>query len=367
MLGTAKDQTEIANEKEIIEISATQSMGKSKHGKIQETDLKKYLNQNAGDDKTVVKQSNTNFVVTFIDSNRKYLIDSNGKVSIISREGLKVGDYVNYAPDVTNTTYSVLKRYTEYSDQTILQENLDWQILRIYDDGSIDLIGSPTTSKLGIRGDRYSNAVYLINDICKKLYSNNSKNIEARNIKIEDIEYWLSDTGKEIKNSSYGETITYTGTFYYPDIYQYEIGSNVNSEILEENKIGRSESYVGYNGFTTNNYNNITANEMTINRTFYNLNIDNTNFKDEVYNVLYTLNEYWVASRGINTYNNPHIYFNIYKAGTQIRTAIYFMGGSGIGADGASISLRPIVNLGADINIERCNGSNNAENPHIIK
>ena len=259
-LGTAKEQTEITNEKEIIETSTIQSMGKSKYGDIQETDLKKYLNQNAGDGKTVVKQSNTNFVVTFNDSKRKYLVDSNGNVSIISREGFKVGDYVNYAPDVNNTTYSVLKTYTKYSNQNISQENLDWQILRIYDDGSIDLIGSPTTSKLGIRSDRYSNAVYLINDICKKLYSNNSKNIEARSIKIEDIEYWLSDIGKE-KNSSYGKTIAYTGTFYYPDIYQYEIGLNVNSEILDESKIGVSESYVGYN-------------------------------------VLYNFKEYWVASRG---------------------------------------------------------------------
>ena len=342
-------------------------MGKSKYGDIQETDLKKYLNQNAGDGKTVVKQSNTNFVVTFNDSKRKYLVDSNGNVSIISREGFKVGDYVNYAPDVNNTTYSVLKTYTKYSNQNISQENLDWQILRIYDDGSIDLIGSPTTSKLGIRSDRYSNAVYLINDICKKLYSNNSKNIEARSIKIEDIEYWLSDTGKEIKNSSYGKTIAYTGPFYYPDIYQYEIGSNVNSEILDKNKIGVSESYVGYNGFTTNNYNNITANEMIINQTFYSLNIDNTNFKDDGYNVLYNLKEYWVASRGVNIFNNPRIRFIIYKAGTQVLEGVGFIGGNGIGTNGESLSLRPIVNLGADINVERCSGTNNVENPHIIK
>ena len=40
------------------------------------------------------------------------------------------------------------------------------------------------------------------------------------------------------------------------------------------------------------------------------------------------------------------------------------MGGNGIGTNGESLSLRPIVNLGADINVERCSGVNNVENPH---
>ena len=79
---------------------------------------------------------------------------------------------------------------------------MTWQILRIYADGSIDLIGSETNQSVYFKGaNGYNNGVTVMNDICKTLYSRG--NIEARSIKYEDIEYWLTDAGKTIRDENF--------------------------------------------------------------------------------------------------------------------------------------------------------------------
>lgn len=129
---------------------------------------------------------------------------------IVDRTGISIGDYVNYVPDVpSSTTYpvSTLATYSGSDKNTsdINQENIKWRVLRIYEDGSIDLIGDITYKEIyfyGIKG--YTNGVYLINDICKTLYSNTEHHIYARSVNLEDYEYWLeqSSNGINARNSS---------------------------------------------------------------------------------------------------------------------------------------------------------------------
>ena len=60
---------------------------------------------------------------------------------------LSIGDYVEYTPDTTSN-YSILSTYSGYSsEQSITQEKLNWQILSINNDGTVELISENRTTK----------------------------------------------------------------------------------------------------------------------------------------------------------------------------------------------------------------------------
>ena len=113
-------------------------------------------------------------------------INEDGKVieqaqKIVERTGLNVGDYINYTPDENTTGYSKDKLTSTYTGSSnnssdLTQDTLDWQILRIYKDGRMDLIGSPTSQDVYFQGATgYNSGVTVMNDICKELYSKNTK------------------------------------------------------------------------------------------------------------------------------------------------------------------------------------------------
>ena len=81
MHGNAKEQAEIDSEKEIIEISTVQAMGKNKYGNVTQNELEEKLNSNAGNDKTEVIDNGDTLVVKFVDSGRYYEVDNDGNVS----------------------------------------------------------------------------------------------------------------------------------------------------------------------------------------------------------------------------------------------------------------------------------------------
>ena len=78
----SKEQTDIADEKERVELAATAAKGKTNWGEITEDNLAKELTTNIGErdvEYTLTKEDG-NFVVTYTDSKRSYLVDPNGKV-----------------------------------------------------------------------------------------------------------------------------------------------------------------------------------------------------------------------------------------------------------------------------------------------
>lgn len=87
--GNAKDQTDIAEEKEIIDIAVVHAMGKSKYGDITKENLDNELNKYSEIEST--EQTDKGIVVTF-KSNRQYLVDPNGDVS--SYSDIKIGNLV---------------------------------------------------------------------------------------------------------------------------------------------------------------------------------------------------------------------------------------------------------------------------------
>ena len=53
--GEAKEDTEIANEKEVIENATVNAMGKNKYGNLKEDEFQEALDKQTGEGKTIVK------------------------------------------------------------------------------------------------------------------------------------------------------------------------------------------------------------------------------------------------------------------------------------------------------------------------
>ena len=81
MHGEAKESAEIDSEKEIVDISVVQTMGKDKFGNITQSGLQNALDINAGGEKAKASPNGENFVVQFIESNRFYEVDANGEIT----------------------------------------------------------------------------------------------------------------------------------------------------------------------------------------------------------------------------------------------------------------------------------------------
>ena len=275
-----------------------------------------------------------------------------------SRSGIKVGDYVNYTPNVASTSYSLLGTQSEYSDQTISQESLKWRVLRKNADGSIDLIADPTSKPVYFQGALgYNNGVYLLNDICEKLYSNTSKNVTARSVNLDDMEKWLTDAGKNARANysnavKYGETKTYTGgKAYIPDIYG-----------KTENENDKYYSTPTTNTYTPESGKATASDTLDAKQTYYYISINSTNYGDGA-KVLNNSNYYWVAARYVNC-NSDNAYFGL-------RFAFRYMDGDNMFYSNNRTTnsyhrLRPVVSLRSDVQITPSTGTNGTDNPHTI-
>ena len=88
MVLDAREKTEIANEKEQLEISAAQAMGKNKYGEVKKRGLQKALDRNVGENETIVSDEEgiTDLYVQFIESKRIYIVTCDGKITYIGDE-----------------------------------------------------------------------------------------------------------------------------------------------------------------------------------------------------------------------------------------------------------------------------------------
>lgn len=88
----AKVDTEISEEKEIVDLATMHAIGENRQGIIEEENLKRHLNQIAGEYKTTVIKNGINFNITFIESNRTYIVDGNGNIILNENEVPQVAD-----------------------------------------------------------------------------------------------------------------------------------------------------------------------------------------------------------------------------------------------------------------------------------
>lgn len=325
--------------------------------------------------------------IKIIDNYGNEYLKTTQAISIIA---MNVGDYIDYSPDVAETVTYSNDNMTKYSGYTGTDYNVDlkrdttmkWQVLRINEDGSMDIIGAPTTSKVEFYGAKgYNNGVYLMNDICKTLYSNSAHNITARSVNQDDMEKWLTDDvkdasgnvttkgGKTAKSESiksyissltgetdYIESVDQTNNTvkykkarsYYPILAGHENGIRIDTDV-KTNGIGLSEENVKVNNTplipTEQTYTQAT-NNLTVKQTYYNININSTNYGAGA-KALSNGTYYWVASRYVRCYSN-RANFGLRGVSTGADGIMFRSSSSN---NGYYVSLRPVVTLKSDVQI----------------
>ena len=390
----AQEKTDIADEKERVKLAAVAAAGKDGWGEITEDNLAEELTKNIGkrnEDYTLTKEGE-NFLVTYIDSNRSYLVDENGNVTytgesenpgegdgdgetIPDRSELKVGDYIDYVPDKNTTGYSTNKLTSTITGSTsntstITQdkqyardgEGMTWQILRIYEDGGLDLIGSPTSQSVYFSGaNGYNNGVTVMNDICKTLYSRGD--IEARSVNYEDLDHWLTDAGKATRDRysssggvTYGDTHKYTSSTYryYPNLYAQEIGAGIDTENVKTT------------GLEINDEGNATGStkansSLKVTQTYWTGVMTSPNYGNG-YNALKTSGSYWVASRYVNCESDMAV-FGLWTVDNFLVGGIFMSYNHPMNINDY---IRPVVSLSPSVQIENCTGTNGVDNMHKI-
>ena len=287
------------------------------------------------------------------------------------KEGIiKIGDYVKYTPDKTNTD-AILQELSTYSGSsdnttsTLTQENLNWRILDVKD-GQVRLISEvPTTSKITLKGyNGYNNAVKLLDDTCNSLYNNSRLASKTQNLKIEDIQDKMVETDYSKFDSNYGKTFTPTNK-YYANILTKEKEQKVNGTAGTE--LGLSEQTELINQTTKTQ-----ATSLEVKYTYWNKAMTANDFKDSKYYELFINNGsnypvYWMSSRFINSDS----YFATFCARIVNSNGV---GGQGLSDSGSgegkpSSHFRPIITLNNNVQIDTANSGNGstAEQAYIIK
>ena len=348
----AKQATELKSVEEKVKLAIMAARSQSETGELDADKLIAEITNNYGG---TASKTNNGFPVDATVDGKIFYIDKDGNEGIKKeRPGLKVGDYINYNPDtVDGKTYSLLGAQSGYdSDQTINKENLNWRILKINGDGSIDIISDPTNKDVYFKGSLgYNNGVYLLNDICKELYSNTSKGVIARSINLKDMEDCLTDVGVAARNAyihneiQYGEAKKYTDNYSYaPDAY--------NLEEDENNNYYTSPTMATYKKLGT----------LNVKQTIYYILINAENYGDAA-KVLNNSNSYWVAAH--------FAFLNLDNADFGLRSAGSYTGGYNMFFSNNidiwyAYHIRAVVSLDSDVKIN-ANIGDSPENAHVIE
>ena len=317
---------------------------------------------------------------------------------------LKVGAYITYSPDVVDA-YTVKAEYTgQEKVSTISQnKNMHWRIFKVEDD-YIEIIATvPTEEGLTLSGAMgYNNGVYLLNDICKTLYSNNSLNAVGRSITIEDItskipEDTIKSAGYEAVANTYK---TYTGAnSYYPELYANENGSgignavkyidheslkenatnegandlnniNVETEVVADVKTNgceQSDSYYSnpLSESPSNKGYKVAANQQFIaTHTAFTSNVT-TCFSNEAYGPMFygTQRKYWLASRYVNCAYNDMANFGLRTVNANTLEIVKMFDSDGSSFT-VSYSVLPIVTIK---NVRVASGIGTAKDPIVLE
>lgn len=282
---------------------------------------------------------------------------------------LKIGDFVDYKPDASEPYTGMTEAATgstETSDNSIAQEDLRWRILSINDDGTVDLISSsPTSQYISFYGAKgYNNSVYLLNDICAKLYSNSSLGAIARNINLEDdIEPKMNSTGIAYRDSyekgqtyAYGNVVTYDSNRYYPNLYAKEIGSGIDTGVARGDGITKNDSYYSS---PTDETSTQAVKSLTVTSDYYFFYVGSSYFDDQTwYDMVFnTSSYYWLGSRCVRASSSNAGFFLRFVSDGGLRN--YDLFNSSDDSTNRTASFCPIVSLKSNIRV----GSGDGESP----
>ncbi len=279
---------------------------------------------------------------------------------------LKIGDYVNYNYDTVSSAYSLKSSETGYaSNQSLAQtQGLNWRILAINDNGTIDLISEEQTNESIYFNDSlgYNNGVLLINNVCKNFYSNNSLGINARNLNLKDIENHLNESGinaiKDYRNNQsqlkYGDSKDGGGNYSYPNLYAKENGSGINTTETKKDGID-----VNHNGYTTptSETSRIANNKLTVTQTYYRFENMLDYFDNNiVYNMLFKDGfSYWLAARFADCGNDTNFGLRVISDIAIAGNGMFNSSGRSGNATANVYYLRPVVSIKTS-QIQLCTG-----------
>ena len=161
-------------------------------------------------------------------------------------EELKVGDYVNYTPDIgTYIVASGSKGSGTVSNQSFTTgTDLSWRVLSVNEETEeVEIVLATTGPTLKLSGaDGYNHSVDILNDLCEKLYSktkaDGTKVAIGRSINVEDIN--AKTTYDYTTYTNYGN-VKKTTLKKYPKIYAAELGSTSNGLNETTNMLKGSE------------------------------------------------------------------------------------------------------------------------------
>ncbi len=273
---------------------------------------------------------------------------------------LAVGDYVAYTPDGRNS-YQISGNVTGdvETSTTINPEELEWRVLNINDDGTIDLIATEAIStEIKFSGPvGFNNAVFLLNDLCESLYSNDEIGAVGRSLNLEDIEKNMTEDALALReeygtNTAYGETKTYDGSnIFMPDVY-----SRTN---------GEDESDPVYASATTDTLKS--SSKLEAKQTFYGIeDLNEEHFEnEEIYEIIFGDEiESWLATRGTDCQSGNFASFAIMNVKNGIFAGITLLKSTGEAKSGTG-HVRPVVTLSSDVEISLDN-KGTADDPREI-
>ena len=311
------------------------------------------------------------------DAMNEYLQGTTDEKSEKLADKVKVGDYVKYIPD-TASTDSILQELVTYSGSdanttsTLAQEkDLKWRVLDVQN-GQVRLISEvPTTSTITLSGAKgYNNAVYLLDKTCKILYSKNGYSEKVQNLKIEDIQKYLTYDYTQYENlnvdtGKYGGTVELTENKKYPSLFAKEKTGLVDGK--QGIELDLSEQLEPINEGSIQAETNI-----KIMQTYWNKIMETRDFNDNKYYELFINNgnnypTYWMSSRcvcaypGIATFCIRCIYSgyvhtsDLYHSNDDMYSYNY--------------AFRPVVTLNSNVQIDTANSGDGstAEQAYVIK
>lgn len=297
---------------------------------------------------------------------------------------LKVGTYLEYTAvpaEGTNGQYVISSQYSGTdSDQTVTAETINrWRILSVdRENGTVELLANTSTSqKVTLAGAQgYNNGVYLLNDLCNKLYGNSTFGATARNINEYDLVSKLAsestyknyiNTRADNSTYTFGEVISYTEHGAYPSQF-----TNDNSDTDNYIKaLSKSRELIESGNATGGGYSSpISAKtaDYTIeewNPYFYDYADGNSITRDIIFydDESHTL-DFWLASRYVSTTESDQVLFGISRvSGIIIR--FFFGGSSNWWSNSNSQSVRPVVTLPANY-INTSVGNGTKVSPYLV-
>ena len=379
----ASEENDKGREKEIVTLAVGSALSSDEGYTIARDNLNSALANHIGTEGEDYTLSDTEpYIVTYLDSGRSYVIDEKGKVSEYTEtdddvdisEYVEVGQYVNYNPTVKDLSGTPVDESLTYISQTGDGQNhgngdsqqtftatatgTKWKVLNI-ENGTITLI-SEDVIKTDAGGNfvLYGAAGYLyaeqeLNEVCKIYgygYGADKSQVTtysyggptdgeltgqitgsgARSITVEDINKYAGITEDEngilrfsdgtMANNNYGSTTNPTANVFYPTITAED---------------GKSTS----------------AGVKNLKYTFYGYNKSKITNQETIQNMLFTGNNYCLASRCVQTISSNAIFYVrcVFRSNVYGKLLCGGISSSLYEVPNSDYAVRPLVSLKSEV------------------